>query len=57
MSDETRSKIRVALVDDEPLARQILRELLTAHDDVHVAAECANGFEAVKAVCRTGEWS
>ena len=50
MSDETRSKIRVALVDDEPLARQILRELLTAHDDVHVAAECANGFEAVKAV-------
>ena len=42
--------IRVALVDDEPLARDILREMLAAHDDVVIVAECANGFEAVKAV-------
>ena len=42
--------MRVALVDDEPLARGILRELLADHDDVEIAAECANGFEAVKAV-------
>jgi two-component system LytT family response regulator len=46
----TPSRIRVAIVDDEPLARQILRELLAAHEDVDIAAECANGFEAVKAV-------
>jgi two-component system LytT family response regulator len=42
--------IRLAIVDDEQLARAILRELLTAHDDVEIVAECGNGFEAVKAV-------
>jgi two-component system LytT family response regulator len=42
--------MRVAIVDDEPLARGILRELLAAHDDVEIVAECGNGFEAVKAV-------
>ena len=44
------SVLRVAIVDDEPLARGILREMLAAHEDIAVAAECANGFEAVKAV-------
>jgi two-component system LytT family response regulator len=42
--------LRVAIVDDEPLARGILREMLAAHQDIEIAAECANGFEAVKAV-------
>jgi two-component system LytT family response regulator len=42
--------VRLAIVDDEPLARAILRELLAAHDDVEIVAECGNGFEAVKAV-------
>jgi two-component system LytT family response regulator len=42
--------MRVVAVDDEPLARGILRELLAAHADVEIVAECANGFEAVKAV-------
>lgn len=41
--------LRVAIVDDEPLARGYLRELLAAHSDVEIVAECANGFEAVKA--------
>jgi two-component system LytT family response regulator len=38
------------IVDDEQLARGYLRELLAAHPDIEIAAECANGFEAVKAV-------
>jgi two-component system, LytTR family, response regulator len=42
--------IRAIVVDDEELARQVLREFLAAHADVSVVAECANGFEAVKAV-------
>jgi two-component system LytT family response regulator len=50
MPDPARAPLRVAIVDDEALARQILRELLGEHDDVEIAAECANGFEAVKAV-------
>jgi two-component system LytT family response regulator len=37
-------------VDDEDLARQILREYLQKTSDVEIVAECANGFEAVKAV-------
>ena len=43
-------KIRAAIVDDEELARQVLAEYLAAHPDVEVAAQCANGFEAVKAI-------
>jgi two-component system, LytTR family, response regulator len=38
------------IVDDEELARHILRELLQTHPEVRVVAECANGFEAVKAI-------
>jgi len=44
------SKIRAVIVDDEELARQMLREMLASHPEVEIAAECANGFEAVKAV-------
>lgn len=43
-------KIRVIIVDDEELARAVLREDLAAHDDIEIVAECANGFEAVKAI-------
>jgi len=42
--------IRAILVDDEPLARDILREYLAADEDFEIVAECANGFEAVRAV-------
>ncbi|HZM16746.1 MAG TPA: response regulator [Candidatus Krumholzibacteria bacterium] len=47
---ETRTRLRALLVDDEELARTVLRELLATHADIEVAGECANGFEAVKAV-------
>src|SRR5688500_345984 len=42
--------LRVAVVDDEPLARAVLCEYLAAEPNVEVIAQCANGFEAVKAV-------
>lgn len=42
--------MRIVLVDDEAPARELLRELLKAHSQVEIVAECANGFEAVKAV-------
>jgi len=42
--------IRTVIVDDEPLARELLREYLLADDECELVAECANGFEAVKAV-------
>jgi two-component system, LytTR family, response regulator len=47
---EPTAPLRVAVVDDELLARQVLREYLASTPDVEVVAECGNGFEAVKAV-------
>jgi len=43
-------KLRVLIVDDEELARFVVRELVEAHGGIEVVAECVNGFEAVKAV-------
>jgi len=42
--------MRVIIVDDEYLARALLREYLGAWPDIEIVAECANGFEAVKAI-------
>ncbi|MEA2338709.1 MAG: two-component system, LytTR family, response regulator [Thermoanaerobaculia bacterium] len=44
--------IRVVIVDDELPARELLREFLSADEDCEIVAECANGFEAVKAVAQ-----
>lgn len=42
-------EIRALLVDDEPLARRGIRQLLSRHPDVAVIGECRNGREAIKA--------
>jgi two-component system LytT family response regulator len=42
--------MRVIIVDDEHLARAVLREYLADHPGIEIVAECANGFEAVKAI-------
>lgn len=44
------TRLRVAIVDDEEPARLVLREYLAEEPGVEIVAECANGFEAVKAV-------
>lgn len=49
MTLQPEQKIRVILVDDEDLSRQILREFLSAHPEIEIVSECANGFEVVKA--------
>ncbi len=50
MSRPEEPHLRVVIVDDEPLARAVVREYLAGHAGTEVLAECANGFEAVKAV-------
>jgi len=50
MRAATDKKTRAVIVDDEELARQMLREFLSGHQEIEIVAECANGFEAVKAV-------
>ncbi len=41
--------IRVLIVDDEPLARKRLRELLKDDSEIVIAGECANGVETISA--------
>ena len=43
-------KIRVLLVDDEPLAREMLREMLQSDTDVEIVGESCNGREALEAI-------
>jgi two-component system, LytTR family, response regulator len=43
-------RYRAVIVDDEELARLVLRELLGAHPEIEIVAECGNGFEAVKSI-------
>ncbi|HUD46998.1 MAG TPA: LytTR family DNA-binding domain-containing protein [Candidatus Baltobacteraceae bacterium] len=43
-------KIRTLIVDDEPLARARLRQLLMGEPEIEIAGECSNGLEAVAAI-------
>ena len=43
-------RIRALVVDDEPLAREMIREMLADDSEVDVVAECANGREAIEAI-------
>ncbi len=43
-------KIKALIADDEPLARERLRFLLSGHEEVEVAGECRNGKEAIAAL-------
>lgn len=47
-----RKKIRALIVDDEPLARRTIRDLLTADPQVEIIGECGSGIEAVKFICK-----
>ncbi len=44
--------MKALIIDDEDLARAVVREHLAAHPDMEVTAECANGFEALKAAAQ-----
>jgi two-component system LytT family response regulator len=44
--------MRVIIVDDEPLARDRLRGMLSKEADVQIVAECADGKEAIAAIKR-----
>jgi len=43
-------KIRAMVVDDEPLARDVLRMMLAEHDRVELVAECRGGLEAIEQI-------
>jgi two-component system LytT family response regulator len=45
-------KIKTLIVDDEPLARRTLRDLLVADPEIEIIGECSSGEEAVKFIRR-----
>lgn len=44
--------IKTVLIDDEPLARSIVREYLQAYPEMEILQECNDGFEGVKAIAQ-----
>ncbi|HSR18363.1 MAG TPA: response regulator [Ignavibacteriaceae bacterium] len=43
-------KLKAVIVDDEKLAREIIKNYLKDHPLIEVAAECSNGFEGIKSI-------
>jgi two-component system LytT family response regulator len=44
--------IRAIIIDDEPLARSLVKDYLRSHADITIVAECGDGFEGVKAIAQ-----
>ncbi|MDP4285339.1 MAG: response regulator [Bacteroidota bacterium] len=42
--------MKVIIIDDEPLARSIVKEYLQTHTDLELVAECNDGFEGIKTI-------
>src|SRR5437868_8807174 len=41
---------KVIIIDDEPLARSIVKEYLNKHPEMELVQECNDGFEGMKAI-------
>lgn len=44
--------IKAILIDDEPLARSIVKEYLQDYPDIEILQECNDGFEGVKSIAQ-----
>lgn len=42
--------MKVIIIDDEPLARSIVREYLQSFPEMEIVAECGDGFEGLKSI-------
>jgi two-component system, LytTR family, response regulator len=42
--------MQAILIDDEPLARSLVREYLQAYPQIEIVQECGDGFEGLKAI-------
>lgn len=42
--------MKAIIIDDEPLARSVVKEYLEPFQQIEIAAECNDGFEGVKAI-------
>jgi len=46
----TAASIKTVIIDDEPLARSIVREYLQSFTQIAIVQECNDGFEGIKAI-------
>ena len=44
--------IHTILIDDEPLARSIVKEYLSTYDEIKIVQECNDGFDGLKAIAQ-----
>ena len=44
------NKIKIILIDDESLARDLVKNYLTDYPNVEVLSECSDGFQGIKAI-------
>jgi two-component system LytT family response regulator len=42
--------MKAIIIDDEPLARMIVKEYLQSYKEIEIVAECGDGFEGLKAI-------
>ncbi len=42
--------MKAIIIDDEPLARMVIREYLTSYPELEIVAECNDGFEGIKTI-------
>jgi len=47
-------KLRTLIADDEPLARERLRYLLSSDEEIEIVGECTNGREVIAALRNSG---
>ncbi|HYE73252.1 MAG TPA: LytTR family DNA-binding domain-containing protein [Blastocatellia bacterium] len=50
MSNSNPKTIRTLIVDDEPLGRTVIREMLRGDAEIELIGECANGREAIEII-------
>lgn len=43
-----KNKITTTIIDDETLARELIKKFVSYHTNIEVISECSNGFEAIK---------
>jgi two-component system LytT family response regulator len=45
-----KEKIKTIIIDDEKLAREVIKNYLAGYPEYAIVAECSNGFEGIKAI-------
>src|SRR4051812_39734714 len=43
-------KLKILVVDDEPLARDVIKQFCSKYEQLTIAGECASGLQAVQAM-------